>query len=88
MPAQVGKDELIARRQGLGRGQPEFMMGGKGMEEHQRRSRPQDMVCNLSVATRDVHHRTAWVGGSCVGRTLLSDAFDFEASKSIRRTNI
>ena len=36
--AQVGKDQLIARGQGLGRGQPEFMMGGKRMEQHQRRT--------------------------------------------------
>ena len=88
MSAQVGKDELIARGQGLGGGQPEFMMGGKRMEQNQRRSRPQDMVCNLGVATRDVNHRMRGSEG-CVGRTLLSDAFDFEALEmSIRSTNI
>src|SRR6185503_4270534 len=56
MSAQVGKNELIARGQGLGGGQPEFMMSRKRMEQNQRRSRPLDMVCNLGVATGDVNH--------------------------------
>src|SRR5271166_5405882 len=51
--AQVGQDHAIARGQSLGYGQPEFMVGGKRMQQDYGRSGAERPVDNFGVAAFD-----------------------------------
>ena len=49
MSTQIGKDQPIARCQAFGNWQPEFVMGGKGMEKDYCRTVPENPVDDFRV---------------------------------------
>ena len=51
MSAQVGQDQAMARGQGVGHRQPEFMMNREGMQEDNRRTIAESPVEDVRVAT-------------------------------------
>jgi hypothetical protein len=55
--AQIGQYYLVTGNESVGRGQPQFMVGGEGMEQHDWWPRAEDLVCNRGVATLDLNHR-------------------------------
>src|SRR5207245_9324785 len=57
VPAQVGQNHTVARDQRLCRGQPQFMMCRKRMEQNDRWAISQDLVRDFSVTAGDLDHR-------------------------------